>query len=93
MARRAIDWVFKSRTTGKITVAQFPNWSLGVFQAATILRLIVKPTGSAATGFTVVGTGSLLVWALDEVIRGVNPWRRVLGGTTLAWEVAQLLSR
>jgi hypothetical protein len=33
----------------------------------------------------VVATGSLIVWALDEVVRGVNPWR---GVAVLIYEVS-----
>jgi hypothetical protein len=36
----------------------------------------------------VVATGSLIVWALDEVVRGVNPWRRFLGVAVLIYVVS-----
>jgi hypothetical protein len=93
MIRDALVWMFRNRKTGRITVVQFPNVALAVFLLASVVRLIVKPSGSAATVFDVVGTGALLVWALDELIRGVNPWRRMLGGAMLAWEALQLLAR
>jgi len=31
-----------------------------------------------------VGTGALIVWAADEIVRGVNPFRRALGTVVLA---------
>lgn len=93
MIRDALVWMFRNRKTGRITVVQFPNVALAVFLLASVVRLIVKPSGSVATVFDVVGTGALLVWALDELIRGVNPWRRMLGGAMLAWEALQLLAR
>jgi len=34
----------------------------------------------------VVFKGGLLVWASDEILRGVNPWRRCLG-TVVAFYV------
>jgi hypothetical protein len=37
-----------------------------------------------ATALDVIGTGALVVWAGDEVVRGVNPARRILGGVVLA---------
>jgi len=40
----------------------------------------------------VVATGALLVGALDELARGVNPWRRILGGTVAAFVLAGLLA-
>ncbi len=93
MIRGAFDWMFRNRNTGGITVVQFPNMALAVFLLASVVRLIVKPSGSAATVFDVVGSGALLVWALDELIRGVNPWRRMLGGGMVVWEALQLLAR
>jgi len=36
----------------------------------------------------VVATGSLIVWSLDELVRGVNPWRRLLGIVVLIYEVS-----
>jgi hypothetical protein len=32
-----------------------------------------------------VQVGALVLWAGDEVVRGVNPWRRILGGSVLAF--------
>jgi hypothetical protein len=29
----------------------------------------------------------LVWWAVDELIRGVNPWRRFLGGAVLAGQI------
>jgi hypothetical protein len=93
MMRKAIDWMFRSRETGKITIAQFPNIPLWVFFGATIVGWIVKPSGTARTALGVVGTAALAVWALDEVVRGVNPWRRLLGGSFLAFEAWHVVAR
>jgi hypothetical protein len=41
------------------------------------------PSGQAAELLGVVGTTAVVVWALDELWRGVNPWRRLLGLTVL----------
>jgi hypothetical protein len=38
----------------------------------------------------VVSAIALGWWALDEVIRGVNPWRRCLGGAVLLFGVVRL---
>jgi hypothetical protein len=40
-----------------------------------------------------LSTLSLLWWATDEVLRGVNPWRRLLGTVVLGVELANLVSR
>jgi hypothetical protein len=33
----------------------------------------------------------LLVWAVDELFRGVNPWRRFLGAAVLGYELTTLI--
>ncbi len=58
-----------------------------------MLRRLLDPTGSLDTALRVIATGGLLWWAADELIRGVNPWRRLLGGGVLAGQLVQLLSR
>jgi hypothetical protein len=79
-----IDWLFRNRQTGRITVAQFPNVALWVFLVASALRRLLDPDGWTGTGLDVIATGSLVWWAIDELVRGVNPWRRLLGGGVLA---------
>lgn len=86
--RRVVDWWFRSRETGRITIAQWPNLSFGIFLAAWALRKVLDPTGTLDTVLAVVAGAALVWWALDELIRGVNPFRRVLGGAVLGWMVA-----
>jgi len=35
----------------------------------------------------VLATAGLVWWAIDELFRGVNPWRRLLGGAVLAGQI------
>ena len=86
-----IDWLFRNRQTGKITIAQLPNVPLWLFLVASVLRALFDPAGGLRTALDVVATVGLLWWAVDEVLRGVNPWRRLLGGTVLAGQVLKLL--
>ena len=79
-----VDWLFRDRVTGGITVAQFPNWSLGAWLASVAVRVVLRPRGTAGAVVEVVGTAALVVWAVDEMARGVNPWRRILGTIVLA---------
>lgn len=79
-----IDWMFRNRRTGGLTVGQLPNASLGVFLVVTGLRLLASPHGFLRTALDVVATVALVWWAGDEVIRGVNPFRRMLGAAVLA---------
>src|SRR5712691_7835810 len=86
-ARALIDWLFRSRTTGRITIAQFPNLPLGLWLAASLLRRLLEPSGGLDRGLTLLAAGGLIWWAADELIRGVNPWRRFLGGFVLASQI------
>jgi Na+/citrate or Na+/malate symporter len=71
--------MFASRRTGRITITQWPNIPLWLFIVVAVVTRISHPSGSAATLARTVAVVALLVWALDEVLRGVNPFRRALG--------------
>ena len=58
---------------------------------ATVLGLWWRPTVGGVDVLTVLSTGALLVWAADEVLRGVNPFRRLLGAGVLVVVVLGLL--
>lgn len=73
-------------------MAQLPNTSLSVFLVITGLRLVASPHGTSRTALNVVSTVALLWWAADETIRGVNPFRRMLGAAILAVVVIGFLS-
>jgi hypothetical protein len=77
-----LDWCFRSRVTGRITIAQFPNTALWLFLAASLAAWELQP-GSILTVARVIAFGSGVYWAVDELLRGVNPWRRALGLTVL----------
>jgi len=88
-----IDWLFRNRQTGEITIAQMPNAPLIVFLVAVVVGLLFHPSGTLGTVVSAVATVALIVWAGDEVLRGVNPWRRLLGGGVLAFTLVGLLLR
>jgi len=74
-----LDWLFRNRQTGGITIAQLPNVPLWIFLATVVLRWVV-PTGTwVRTAINWIAVVALGWWALDESLRGVNPWRRALG--------------
>ena len=93
-AVRALRWFFENRRTGAITVAQAPNLLLWIAIASGLLRAILeaasRPAGHWDLALTIVFRGSLLLWALDELVRGVNPWRRCLGAGVIALGVSAL---
>jgi hypothetical protein len=76
--------MFRSRETGRIVVAQFPNLSLGLFLVATVVRSVLPTDSRLIPGVRWFATAMLAWWAVDEIVCGVNPWRRVLGIVGLA---------
>lgn len=93
LLRRGFDWLFCDRRTGKVVVAQWPNAPLAIFLVAAVVRRLAHPHGSIGTILDVIAVVALLWWAADEVIRGVNPFRRILGGVVAAVTVAGLFLR
>lgn len=85
--RRWVDWGFRSRQTGKLTIAQMPNKILASFFALRAAQALLSPPAPAADLLRWAGSATLAWWALDEVLRGVNPFRRVLGAAALTWLV------
>ena len=93
MSRSALDRFFRNPDTGNVVIAQAPNRPLWIFLAATVVRLVARPDGTAATATGLVGTAALAWWATDEVLRGDSPFRRVLGSVVLVATVIGLLTR
>ena len=87
-----LDWFFRDRRTGRITIGQWPNLPLWVFGAASAVELGTGSAGPVGKGARLVATGALVYWAGDEVVRGVNPWRRSLGAAVLIGEAVQRLA-
>jgi hypothetical protein len=90
---RAFDWLVRDRKSGKVVIAQLPNVPLVVFLVASAVRRVVEPEGTLRTVVGLVATGALVWWAVDEVLRGVNPLRRLVGGAVLLATVAALVLR
>ena len=90
--RSVFDWFVRSRKTGRITIAQMPNVALWIFFATVVLRRIVASGTTARLAVDWVGVAALGWWALDEVIRGVNPWRRLLGLGGCAFTVGGIVA-
>jgi hypothetical protein len=89
--RGPVDWLFRSRVTGRITVVQLPNAALWVWIGATLLQRIWDPRVAGHGLLRWISTGALVVWAGDELLRGVNPFRRLLGAGVIALTAWSLL--
>ena len=92
MLGRALDWTFRSRETGRIVVGQRPNALLILFLATWAATWFLAPDGAAGRALLAVSRFALALWAADELLRGVNPWRRALGLAVLASVAARVLS-
>ena len=92
-SRNALDWLLRDRRTGRVVIVQWPNLPLWLFLAATAIRLVADPAGTAATVVNAVAALTLTWWAVDEVARGVNPFRRALGVVVLAATAVSLIRR
>ncbi len=91
--RSPMRWIFENRETGKLTVAQRPNIPLAAFLIALVGRRAFHPSGTAGGALQVVGTVALIVWAVDEIVRGVNPFRRILGTIVLVGQAVAFAQR
>jgi hypothetical protein len=88
---RWLDWAFRDRTTGRIVIAQWPNLPLGIWIVASLVRELTSSPGTGwRTLLTAVAGLALTWWSVDEIVRGVNPWRRFLGALVLAGSVLAL---
>lgn len=64
-------------------VAQHPNKIPASFFALRSAQALLSPPGPASDLLRQAGSARLAWWALDEVRRGVNPFRRVLSAAAL----------
>ena len=87
----SVRWWFESRETGRITVAQFPNWPLFAIGAGWLVRLVADDSSDVYRVAGVAITALWLFWGGDELVRGVNPWRRLVGALVIAWQVVVLV--
>ncbi|MEP7035147.1 MAG: hypothetical protein ABI934_06140 [Actinomycetota bacterium] len=90
--RGFLDWMFRSRADGRITLVQLPNWPLGVWLLASVVMWLAHPKGLVGGSLFVLASAALTLWAGDEVLRGVNPFRRLMGAAVLVWLVFSLVT-
>lgn len=83
--------MFRSRTDGRIVIGQRPNVSLWIFIVSRVVGAFLDAGTRPAAVARVVATWAIVWWAVDELVRGVNPWRRLLGSTVLAVQIVALL--
>lgn len=78
--KRSLDkflGIFKDNQ-GKFVIAQKPNLPIIVWALATIVGLVVDGE-NFGRALDIIALTSLVYWALLEIFRGVNLFRRILG--------------
>ncbi len=86
---RSTSWWFRS-ADGRQTLWQPPTPALSVWLVTVVLEWLNLSAAHAST-VEGVGHGALVVWSLDEVVRGASPFRRILGAIVLAVQIAVLV--
>lgn len=77
---------------GKVTLAQRPNPALAVWLVAVVVGWTEVFGAARSANFAGVARGALIVWALDELIRGSSPVRRLLGAVVLVVQLVRLIA-
>jgi hypothetical protein len=85
-----VNWLFASRQNGHIVIMQWPNWPLWGVIAGVVLRALTHPAGMAGTVLSGAITALVVVWAVMEIVGGVNPFRRGLGALVLLGEAVSV---
>ena len=73
-------------------IAQWPNPAIAVWLIAVVVGWTGALDTSRSSTLAGVGNGALLVWALDELVRGDSPIRRLLGAVVLAAQLVHLFA-
>jgi hypothetical protein len=73
--------MFRDRR-GRIVIGQSPNTSQKLFTGGAIVSLAL-PKGRLRSAAGKFATAALTVWAVGELLRGANPFRRIAGGIAL----------
>jgi hypothetical protein len=88
--RRAVAWWFTDPSTGEVVLWQAPNATMAVIQAANVVQRLDRfPERQREIEW--IKTGALVLWSIDEIVRGSTPFRRVLGATVLGFQVRRLM--
>lgn len=77
--RSLLDWFFRDRRTGRILIVHAPNLAIVLWLATVLARRLTVEGTTADSLLAWAGSFTLAWWAIDEVVRGVNPWRQALG--------------
>ena len=91
--RSALDWFFRDPRSGRRVIAQPPNLPILLFIASVVARWLVEDGTTLDTLLAWAGTVALAWWAVDELVRGQSPFRRLLGVGGIAAVVVMAAGR
>lgn len=80
--RRRGGWWWLHSSDGQLAVWQTPNPALWVWLGTLAVGLAPLSTDDQRR-VRDIGHGALIVWAIDEIVRGASPFRRALGAVVL----------
>lgn len=88
-SRRSLwDRIWKN-DSGDVVIWQFPNAALIAWAILTTLSLFFN--GRLADIFSWTGSVALIIWALLELFKGTNYFRRALGLVILGMAILSLI--
>ena len=82
-------WV--SDREGHLALVFVPNPALAVWMFCTVVSWMDVLDATRSEIVTTIGKGALVVWALDELVRGASPVRRIVGAVVLVAVLSWLL--
>ncbi len=71
--------------SGRQVLLQVPNPALSVWMLATALRWSAYDSRDVELRW--IGSGALIAWSVDELVRGAAPVRRLLGAVVLTGQL------
>jgi hypothetical protein len=91
MIKKLIKWLFITKD-GKVVIGQFPNIPIIIWLVSLIINYLVN-NDKISLVVSLVGTLSLVYWAILEITKGVNGLRRLLGLVILLYVISQIVTK
>jgi hypothetical protein len=73
-----------------VNIAQWPNPALVVWMVAVVVGWTGVLGPDRTDAVDAVGGGALVAWAMDELVRGATPVRRLIGAVVLVVQLVRL---
>lgn len=86
----SLQWWIRDRDD-RVVIVQPPNAAIIVWLAAALVGWTGALSHRHSATVAAAGRGALVVWGLDELVRGASPVRRLLGSVVLVGALAHLL--